>query len=294
MLVVLLTLPAAAILLGLRNLRRGQGDRRGATRIAVTMFVMLFTAAMLRAHHVPEVFAEWSLVTRLVIDNTFLALAFWMAYVAVEPLVRRHWPRMLISSSRLLEGRWRDPMIGRDLLLGSALGAVVALSAHGTALLGSEPLTTNATSIASVRHTLYLMLLHASAQAIGRSLLGAVLLLVLRAVFRRMSVVLVVAVILGALSVADMPGGPAVVRVAWTLMASCAVYAIVFRLGLLALSAASFSALMLLQMPLTADPAAPYFGTSMLVAGSVVAIALFGFWHALGGKSPLPRLAMDY
>jgi hypothetical protein len=46
----------------------------------------------------------------------------WMLYVALEPVVRRKIPTLLISWNRLLAGNFRDPMIGRDLLAGAAFG----------------------------------------------------------------------------------------------------------------------------------------------------------------------------
>ncbi len=42
----------------------------------------------------------------------------WLAYIAIEPIVRRSWPELLFSWSRLLSGRFRDPLVGRDLLAG--------------------------------------------------------------------------------------------------------------------------------------------------------------------------------
>jgi hypothetical protein len=33
--------------------------------------------------------------------------------------VRRRWPATLVSWSRLLAGRFRDPLVGRDVLAGS-------------------------------------------------------------------------------------------------------------------------------------------------------------------------------
>jgi len=288
----MMLIPIAIFLIGLRNLRRGQGDRRGAMRVAVFAFVMMFTAAVIRAHHVPGPRDEWLMMARIVVDCVFWALAFWMAYVAVEPLVRRRWPRMLISSARLLEGRWRDPIVGRDVLIATTTGAVVALSVHATALPG-PPLVTNATPLGSVRHTLFYLLVDASAQALGRALFGAVLLLALRAIFRRMDVVTVVAVILGALSVANLPSGPVPLRIAWAIAASCLVYVLIFRFGLLSIAVAAFTTITLSSMPLTNDPSSWYFGTSILVVAPIAALALFGFLVSLGGKSPLPKLALD-
>ena len=43
--------------------------------------------------------------------------------MAVEPFARRTWPKLLISWQRLLNGRFRDPLVGRDVLLGGLVGA---------------------------------------------------------------------------------------------------------------------------------------------------------------------------
>ena len=47
--------------------------------------------------------------------------------MAVEPYVRRRWPKLLVSWQRLLSGRFRDPLVGRDLLLGGLAGAAYAV-----------------------------------------------------------------------------------------------------------------------------------------------------------------------
>src|SRR5881628_3914691 len=51
----------------------------------------------------------------------------YVFYLAIEPYARRLWPRMLVSWVRVLEGRFRDPLVGRDLLVGCAAGALAAL-----------------------------------------------------------------------------------------------------------------------------------------------------------------------
>src|SRR5262249_45008564 len=52
------------------------------------------------------------------------AALLWLAYFALEPYARRLWPEALISWSRLLAGQFRDPMVGRDLLVGCVGGAL--------------------------------------------------------------------------------------------------------------------------------------------------------------------------
>jgi serine/threonine-protein kinase len=46
----------------------------------------------------------------------------WALYIALEPYVRRRWPATLVSWSRLLAGRFRDPLVGRDVLVGCLAG----------------------------------------------------------------------------------------------------------------------------------------------------------------------------
>ncbi|MBA3914543.1 MAG: hypothetical protein H0X25_12010 [Acidobacteriales bacterium] len=52
----------------------------------------------------------------------FMAAVMYVLYMALEPYVRRHWPQTIISWSRLLSGKVRDPLIGRDVLFGVLLG----------------------------------------------------------------------------------------------------------------------------------------------------------------------------
>src|SRR5262249_40354867 len=64
--------------------------------------------------------------------------------MALEPFVRRYWPDSLISWTRLLAGKLRDPRIGRDVLLGSVAGVAMALVTWGQVMapmvIGSPPL----------------------------------------------------------------------------------------------------------------------------------------------------------
>jgi hypothetical protein len=51
----------------------------------------------------------------------------WLLYVALEPYVRRRWPERIIAWSRLLAGGYRDPLVGRDLLIGVVCGGGMIL-----------------------------------------------------------------------------------------------------------------------------------------------------------------------
>jgi len=51
----------------------------------------------------------------------------WVLYMAIEPYMRRRWPEMLISWTRVLTGKFYDARVGRDVMLGALGGAVMAI-----------------------------------------------------------------------------------------------------------------------------------------------------------------------
>ncbi|HEX8174548.1 MAG TPA: serine/threonine-protein kinase [Pyrinomonadaceae bacterium] len=111
-----------AILLARHNLRLGRGDRKGAFKLAFFAFSVMLISRFLGAGHVPSPGKElWTLYVSAR-DALFVAVGLWLVYIALEPYVRRFAPRLLISWSRLLAGDFRDPMIGRDILVGGLLG----------------------------------------------------------------------------------------------------------------------------------------------------------------------------
>jgi hypothetical protein len=59
----------------------------------------------------------------------------WTCYMALEPYVRRFWPHSIVPWSRLLIGRWRDPWIGRDCVMGELMGVGIVLVFQLNALL---------------------------------------------------------------------------------------------------------------------------------------------------------------
>ena len=50
--------------------------------------------------------------------------------------MRRTWPRSLIGWTRLLAGRFRDPMVGREVLFGTIIGIVAYQGYWLSAALG--------------------------------------------------------------------------------------------------------------------------------------------------------------
>jgi hypothetical protein len=105
-----------------RNLKQGRGDRQGAIRVAVVIFIVFLLAQALAAHYIGD--AEWIFGWFLLCSGLALinALQFALLYVASEPYVRRTWPEILISWSRLIAGGWKNPLVGHDVLIGVLFG----------------------------------------------------------------------------------------------------------------------------------------------------------------------------
>ncbi len=118
-----------ALVLGFRNARLGRADRRGAGRLALATGLIVFTGGSIGSHFVGSVVSPGDLETIFTLLSwaCLSAALAWTCYTAIEPHVRRRWPQMLIAWTRLLDGQWRDPLIGRHLLLGSLIGLGLAL-----------------------------------------------------------------------------------------------------------------------------------------------------------------------
>jgi hypothetical protein len=124
--VVIAAIIAGTCLLVWRNIRAGRSDRVGAFRIGVAVFLLASVAAALAQHRFPslrsllfqgEGFGE----------PAFVALEYWCFYIALEPYARRIYPHALVSWSRLLRGAVHDPLVGRHMLIGLALGGICIL-----------------------------------------------------------------------------------------------------------------------------------------------------------------------
>ena len=128
-LLCLLTLIGGAIL-ARHNLKLGAGDRRGAFRLALFILIAGGVVRWVLGRHLPEVSTELGSFILSLSYSLFLAGFVWLVYIALEPFLRRRWPKLLISWNRLLSGSIRDPLIGRDILIGG-LGAAVFDACEG-------------------------------------------------------------------------------------------------------------------------------------------------------------------
>jgi len=279
-------------LLARRNYLRGRGDRQGALRLAIVFFLLEMALFLCYAHF--TVNDDTILLSILALSTgLFISGAIWMLYMAIEPWVRRQWPRTIISWSRLLAGGWRDPVVGRDILLGVALGVVWILVFQVRYMfmmhLGASPGLGSTEALMGGRVALGGWL-RQWPQSIQSTLLFFFLLLGLKALLRKEWLAALVFVAIFAVPPGLRSSYMPVEFPAQILVYSIAVL-IVIRFGLVPLAVAIFTIDMLANVPFSADFSSWYMTTSVLALLSVVAIAGWGFYHSLGGQ-PLFRVEM--
>src|SRR4029077_1347106 len=143
---IALVIFAGSIFLAHRNYSRGKGDRQGALRLASLVFTLELSICLFRSHFVPTL-GTAGVILFAVSTGLFVSGFIWVLYLALEPYVRRNWPQMIISWTRFISGRLRDPLVGRDLLFGILLGIIcLFIFAVGSFFLiraGDRPLLTN-------------------------------------------------------------------------------------------------------------------------------------------------------
>ncbi|MBI5170506.1 MAG: serine/threonine protein kinase [Candidatus Eisenbacteria bacterium] len=109
------------------NLASGRADARGALRFSVATGALLFARLMLSLHwNADPNFLGPRLLTA-VARASLMSLIMGSLYLTLEPILRGTRPVVLVSWMRLLDGRFRDARVGRDLLAGFAWAAALHL-----------------------------------------------------------------------------------------------------------------------------------------------------------------------
>ncbi|HET9299184.1 MAG TPA: serine/threonine-protein kinase, partial [Candidatus Polarisedimenticolaceae bacterium] len=269
-----------------RNLRLGRADRRGAGRVAATIAVLGILAWVGVSH----LSISGALVPTLGGALTIAAAAglfAWTGYMTIEPYLRRQTPELLIGWARVLEGRFTDPRVGRDVLGGMLLGATGAAIVH---LVNGLPTWWSFSGQTTMPHLASLAvgrlnavgaLCQLPATAVIRGLSFACIAFLLRLLLKRPAFVfagmwlLGAALAWGAENVALEAPGSIVVG----LMLAIAVT----RLGLLATVASVATGLLLQNFPLIFT--SPWFTPYALIAlALVVGTGIWAFRVSLGGQ----------
>jgi serine/threonine-protein kinase len=286
---LLLFVQIVSVVMGWRNLRRGRCDRRGAFRFAMATLLMSALVWLLLSNHVLDV-QEKRLWDLGLAQAVYLAGLYWLYYIALEPYTRRLWPQTLITWTRLLGGRFRDPLVGRDLLLGALAGCMgficLELNVLAPAWLGLEapPLIVSPPEVLRGSASL---VGHAISQTLFVIFVGLVhllLMLVLNLTLRNRwlggaAYVIVITGLLGLLR----EGAP---QVAWAPLGVFVVliFVLMTRLGLLAVFAMLLTSKLLETTPLGADLGVWYAPNGLFMLGLIVAMVVYGYNTSLGGR----------
>jgi serine/threonine-protein kinase len=290
----------AAIVVGVailaqRNVRAGRGDRRGAARLSAFVFAAMFVSWFFGESHVPTLW-ETALVV-MALSWAILAATFsWVAYLAVEPFLRRRWPEVLVTWTRLLGGDVRDPLVGRDVLIGCAAGSLLAIVAIGAFIVPSKPGAGSTLAFVDIYGFVYRVqavvpfLLWRAAQAVLAGLAGVFALLVLRLALRSqwaaVGVFVLPAAVLNVVASGDYGVGPATTTIHFAVFAL-----LIVRFGLLAAVVQFYVWGLFIFFPMTFDLSAWYGGAGLTGILILVAITLFGFTTALAGRPGAGRIA---
>ena len=286
---VFVVVMAGGVLLARRSLRLGLGDRRGAFRVGFFLFAALLLMWLFDGHHEPtfeEIFSflgyvQWAL---------FMAGFVWLLYIALEPFVRRRWPERTISWNRLLAGEFRDPLVGRDILIGAVFGALLILNNYLAALLPgwlglppAIPFIDTGTKLLGLRYFVSgLTGLIFASFFIGFILLFVMLLLLI--ILRKSWLAALVAwlIMSAVLALAFSENGSVSMIFGPT---GAALYVVLlYRYGLLALLSSLFFFHLWVFFPITTEFSAWYAGDFVLALIMLVGLAAYGFYTSLGGQ----------
>jgi serine/threonine-protein kinase len=102
----------------------------GTTRVAVACGALGVVYAFLAQRFSFDLLAYLQL-TQALMNGLFPAFVAGVGYLALAPFIRRRWPSVLVSWTRAWRGELRDPLVGRDLLLGLLSGVWLASIARG-------------------------------------------------------------------------------------------------------------------------------------------------------------------
>jgi aminoglycoside phosphotransferase (APT) family kinase protein len=282
---IFLLLLAGCAVLARRNLRLGRGDRQGAWRLTMYLFAVGLLGWAFGGTHVPTLH-ELYLFCSAAGGSLFVSALIGAAYLGLEPIVRRRWPHVIIGWSRVLSGSIFNALVGRDLLIGVAVGLLIETSQHIVFLLyhpsrassGGLYLRFPLMALTSLRGALAVLSVE-QFFAIGISLAICLIYVTCYVVMRRHW--LAGGVIVGVLNLLN---GDPPLGVVWVALYMTALVVLLIRFGLLAIIAAWYTGGLLADSPITTDFTQWYASTGLIAVVAILALAVWAFRTSLGGQ----------
>ena len=271
-----------------RHAHSGRGDRRGAWRVGLFVTICAWLAILLMTASTGSLLMASNFREPLAAALWRGAFS-WMLYMALEPYIRRTCPEAIISWTRLISGRYRDPLVGRDILLGCVLAAVVLLINHLSAFLPElfhrppvSPLVPQWIWLAGPSAVAATFV-----EKLGRAVLipmyVTLLLVGLKLILRKDVLAYIALGIIGAFILTlDSTVGQYVLVV--TSLAAAAYLLALVRYGILALAAMFFTIQVIAAQPITADMGTWYAPVWLTAFAVILALTAWAAWTAMGGR----------
>lgn len=303
----LIALFCFALFLVFRNVKAGRGDIKGAAKIAIFCLV-LFVVGQLLVSDAPPTLTRLVVIFDSMAWGLLASMTMFCFYLAVEPYIRRRWPETLISWNRILMGKWRDPMIGRDILVGSLVSCVSIVLDYGVRYLNftKDPklyvrFITHLADTAADNPTAVLNgQLGAVSEILGRietNIFGALLLLLVLLVFTfifRKRYLALIALSIGMGIFILGPDFNSIYEVIFA-FAWAGVYVFVLaRFGLVALIAGTLAGVINYPGTVTLDTSSFHFPSTFILLGYVFLVLVYALYVSLSGQKLAAGKFLDY
>jgi len=290
--VILVSLMLGAVLLARRNLRLGRGDRKGAFKMAMFVLAVGAIGWVLDAHHTAHILGELDLFLRNYPIVVFLAGLVWLVYIALEPFLRSRWPDAMVSWSRLLAGRFRDPLVGRDILVGISASCAIALLFVLLSVVGwwmgiPQP-SPNAGPLVVLLGGRHLLSHIIGSLFVPLLITGGILLLllILRVLLRKhwIAVAAMVMILTIPEAITDFEEPLFLLEFGVSLLLWVSIYLLLSRSGLLSVCALFFFIFSWEAVP-SLNFSSWYAGNTIVILLTLAAVAGYAFYTSLGGRS---------
>jgi serine/threonine-protein kinase len=296
--ITIFTLLIASAIIARHNVRKGRGDRRGAWQLAAFVSTIAFFVWLLNTKHLADPNVE--------MGRFFDGQPLWAAgllallYLALEPYVRRFWPKTVVSWSRLMSRQWRDPLVGRDILFGTALGLLIHAIGLGADAINAwlgyviPPHLPPLDSLLGTRFVIALMgnqvfnaILNAMVCVFGMVILK----ILLRSEWAAVGVAIALFTFTSSRGIGD--GGSWIVNLATVVLFITIIVLTIQRLGLLSTIVLFLVNSFINSAATTLDTSRWFFGEALLPVLIIAALAVWSFYISRGGEPVFGRRLLD-
>ena len=284
------------VVTGRSRLQGGRSDWRGGLRVVGVIVIVELLHWAVYAHHALDLGSEFNSFGIATSRGLLRACIVFFLYLGVEPQVRRRTPELLIGWARVLQGRFADPRVGRDVLIGALFGAASVLVLYVVNALptwipfhAQTPIPPDMDALAGGRLLAGKVLGLPNDVLIPTSSLFGVWFLLRLLLRRPLWAAIGLAVVMTLLSLG---AGNRVLEVPGALLAGALTAWVIARFGLLALIASWVVRALLLTTPLPLTPTSPYAFQAALCVVVLLSLIGMSFRVSLGGR-PALSLSLD-